>query len=99
MFEELWDWEVTAARGAEGLTLGYFRQSNPEDALVLLMAVVRARYGVSLATWRDWSFWCVGRDDAGRPRQTLVFEVGPDGKPSRVADSQRGHFPQRATMG
>ena len=101
MFEELADWEVRAVRAGEPLSFGDFRQTHPEDAVVLLMAVVRAKFGVSMSAWGAWTFWCISRTQAGEPHQTLVFEISAAGRPMRVADSRRGEFlqPDRENAG
>ena len=95
MFEELGDWEVEAVREGEVLTCGVFRQSNPEDAVLLLMVIVRAKFAVPVTGWDAWTFWCVARDKDGRPRRTLVFELSPTGHPILLADSKLGRFIQR----
>ena len=94
MFEELTDWEVRAVRAGEPLSFGYFRQTHPEDAVLLLMVIVRAKFGVPMTAWDAWTFWCISRTRAGEPRQTLVFEISPDGRPLRLADSRQGGFLQ-----
>jgi len=95
VFEALDDWEVEAVREGELLTAGFFRQSYPEDAVLLLLTVVRTKFAVPTTGWDVWSFWCVARDGDGRPRRTLVFEISPTGQPVLLADSQAGGFPQR----
>jgi hypothetical protein len=95
VFELLGDWEVEAVREGELLTCGFFRQSYPEDAVLLVMAIVRAKFGLAITGWDVWTFWCVARDGDGRPRRTLVFEVSPTDHPMLLADSQVGGFPQR----
>ena len=101
MFEELADWEVRAVRAGEPLSLGYFRQTHPEDAVQLLMVIVHAKFGVPTSGWDAWTFWCVSRTQAGEPLQTLVFEISPTGRPIRLADSRQGGFlqPDRESAG
>ena len=94
MFEELADWEVRAVRAGEPLSFGYFRQTHPEDAVALLMVVVRTKFEVPMSAWDAWTFWCISRAPSGEPRQTLVFEISPTGRPLRLADSRQGGFLQ-----
>ena len=94
MFEELADWEVRAVRAGDPLSFGYFRQTHPEDAVALLMIIVRAKFGVAMNAWGGWAFWCVSRAQSGEPRHTLVFEISPAGRPLRLADSRQGGFLQ-----
>ena len=89
MFEELADWEVRAVRAGEPLSAGYFRQTHPEDAVVLLMVIVRAKFGVAVSAW---TFWCISRTPVGEPHRTLVLEISAAGRPIRLADSRRGEF-------
>lgn len=95
VFEALDDWEVEAVREGELQTCGFFRQSYPEDAVLLLIALVRAKFAVPITGWGVWAFWCVARDGDGRPRRTLVFEISPTGRPMCLADSNLGGFLQR----
>jgi hypothetical protein len=94
VFEGLDDWEVGAAREGKLQTAGFFRQTYPQDAVLLLVAIVRTKFAVPTAGWDGWTFWCVARDGAGRPRRTLVFEISPTGQPVLLADSKAGGFPQ-----
>jgi hypothetical protein len=94
MFEALDDWEVVAVREGELLTRGLFRQSYPEDAVLLVIPIVRAKFAVPITGWDVWTFWCVARDRGGRPRRTLVFEISPTGHPMLLADSELGGFLQ-----
>jgi hypothetical protein len=97
--DDLGDWEVRAVRNGETKTAGFFRQCFPEDAVVLLMVTVRAKFDVPVNGWGAWTFWCVVRDDDGRARRTLVFEISAVGHPLLLADSQSGGSPQRSDGG
>jgi hypothetical protein len=93
--DDLGDWEVRAVRNGETMTAGFFRQTFPEDAVVLVMVTVRVKFDVAPSCWDAWTFWCVARDGDGRPRRTLVFEISPTARPLLLADSQVAGFFQR----
>ena len=95
MRDDLGDWEVRAARGGETVTAGVFRQTYPQEAVLLLSAIVRAKFDVPSSEWDAWTFWCVARDAEERPRRTLVFVISPTDRPLLLTDSQAGGFIQR----
>jgi len=97
--DDLGDWEVRAVRNGETMTAGFFRQSFPEDAVALLMVIARTKFEVPIDGWGAWTFWCVTREDDGRPRRTLVFEMSGAGHPLLLTDSNPGESLHRADGG
>ena len=87
MFEDFEDWEIYAIRDGEFLTTGLFRQTYPDDAVAILMSVVRLRFDINVTAWAPWTFWCVARHREGQLRRTRTFAVSPSGRPTRLAES------------
>ena len=95
MFDELADWDVTAQRDGQVQVAGAFRQTYPEDAVLVLVAVAGAKFDVHLIDWGLWSFHCTTTMPGGRVR-SLLYVVSPSGKPMRLADSVQASLGQNS---
>lgn len=95
MIETLDDWEVRAVRDRETLAVGVFRGSYPDDAVVVVATVVRAKFDLHLNGSDSWAFWCLARAPDGQTRRRLVFGIAPTGRPLLLADSARHASQQR----
>jgi hypothetical protein len=87
VFEDLSDWQVHAVRGGIIRTTGFFPQTYPADAVTVLAACVRRKFGSG--DWPEWAFHCIARDGVGRPLRTLVYAIRDAGIPVCVVDSGR----------
>ena len=88
MFEDLEDWQVHAVRAGIIQSTGFFPQTYPADAVTILAACVRRKFGGR--EWPEWAFHCIARDTDGRPLRTLVYAIGDAGGPVCLIDSRNG---------
>ena len=90
MFEDLDDWQVHAVRGGLIHMSGFFPQTYPADAVTVLAACVRRKFGGD--GWPEWAFHCIAHDGAGRPSRTLVYALGDTASPVRLVEDIKRPF-------
>ena len=74
------EWRVLAYRRGRGMISKIFSGCLAEDGVILLLPLVRVRFGVSPAEWIQWSFVVAPRM-AKATDHLVVFEIDPEGRP------------------
>jgi hypothetical protein len=65
-----------------------FRRCSAEDGVVLLLAIVRVKFAVLGAQWREWRLVAVPQNGEATDR-TTVFRISCTGLPLKVTDSAK----------
>jgi hypothetical protein len=86
VFEDLGDWQVHAVRAGIIRSTAFFPQTQPADAVAVLAACMRRKFGVE--GWEGWAFHCIARGVDGRPLRTLVYTLDGAGRLVLLVDSR-----------